>query len=74
MHAYALVVAAALSLALARSPPSRLRGVSAEYPRWLDDVSADLGIPPPRVAPKWVWQLAWRGHKRALPLLHARDP
>lgn len=32
-----------------------------------------LGVEAPWAAPKWVWSLAWRNHKRLLPLLHAGD-
>lgn len=32
-----------------------------------------VGIQAPWAAPKFLWAWAWRGHRRALPLLHAWD-
>ena len=38
-----------------------------------DEIAAALGIRPYTRAPAWIWKIAWRGHGRILPVLHAND-
>lgn len=73
-----------LCLALGASPPPRpaklarawsTRGVytgRTDMPP-LEEVASRCGVDPPLHAPRWVWTVAWRAGKRALPLLHRWD-
>ena len=74
-----------LTLALSSGGPPRARGWRRAWQTRgiytdradmlpLPEIAAAVGIAPPISAPRWLWQAAWRGGKRALPLLHRWDP
>ena len=72
----ALSVQAPAAAALRLPRALRRRGVYTDRPDMppLRQVAEKLDVNAPWTAPRWVWATAWRSGKRALPLLHARDP